>query len=161
VDFRIPTAWARLRFTFESRDRMRILLEACRLGLYRCAHRRSTTQWIVQWHLNVRDQSVPHWGLVALNFTDGWSNYNGLETAFTKRFSQRWQHRRPTRCRRSRTQPAGRACPRTSFRTSGVNIRSPSAISAIERSSMTMNGRERTDGRPDEIVPTAAGVVTC
>jgi hypothetical protein len=33
----------------------------------------------------------PNWGLVALNFTDGWSNYNGLETALTRRLSNRWQ----------------------------------------------------------------------
>jgi transposase len=30
------------------------LAEACRHGIYRCAHRRSARQRLVQWHLNVR-----------------------------------------------------------------------------------------------------------
>ena len=30
------------------------LAEACRHGIYRCAHRRSSRQRLVQWHLNVR-----------------------------------------------------------------------------------------------------------
>jgi transposase len=30
------------------------LAEACRHGIYRCAHRRSSRQRMVQWHLNVR-----------------------------------------------------------------------------------------------------------
>ncbi len=30
------------------------LVEACRHGIYRCAHRRSSRQRMVQWHLNVR-----------------------------------------------------------------------------------------------------------
>src|SRR5215475_14913247 len=30
------------------------LAEACRHGIYRCAHRRSSRQRVVQWHLNVR-----------------------------------------------------------------------------------------------------------
>jgi hypothetical protein len=40
---------------------------------------------------NINTRPYPDWGLVAMNFTDGWSNYNGLETAFAKRFSKRWQ----------------------------------------------------------------------
>ena len=33
----------------------------------------------------------PNWGAVYGEFLEGWSNYHGLETTFTKRFSQRWQ----------------------------------------------------------------------
>ena len=33
----------------------------------------------------------PQWDTVSLYFVDGWSNYQGLQTAFTKRFSNRWQ----------------------------------------------------------------------
>jgi hypothetical protein len=33
----------------------------------------------------------PNWGLVPMYFGDGYSNYHGLQTAFTKRFSSRWQ----------------------------------------------------------------------
>jgi transposase len=34
------------------------LTEACRLGVYRPAHRRSASQVAMQWHLTVRDQVV-------------------------------------------------------------------------------------------------------
>ena len=33
----------------------------------------------------------PEWGLVPMYYGDGYSNYHGLQTAFTKRFSRRWQ----------------------------------------------------------------------
>jgi hypothetical protein len=33
----------------------------------------------------------PQWGLVPMYFGDGYSNYHGFQTAFTKRFSRRWQ----------------------------------------------------------------------
>jgi hypothetical protein len=33
----------------------------------------------------------PQWGLVPMYYGDGYSNYHGLQTAFTKRFSRRWQ----------------------------------------------------------------------
>ncbi len=33
----------------------------------------------------------PDWGVVNAYVAEGWSNFHALETAFTKRFSQRWQ----------------------------------------------------------------------
>jgi hypothetical protein len=33
----------------------------------------------------------PLWGLIGMDPKTGWSNYHGLQTAFTKRFSNRWQ----------------------------------------------------------------------
>jgi len=33
----------------------------------------------------------PDWGLVTMQYGDGWSDYHGLQTAFTKRFSHHWQ----------------------------------------------------------------------
>jgi hypothetical protein len=33
----------------------------------------------------------PQYGTVSPSFPAGWSNYNGWQTAFTKRFSQQWQ----------------------------------------------------------------------
>jgi hypothetical protein len=33
----------------------------------------------------------PQWGIIGMDPKTGWSNYHGLQTAFTKRFSNRWQ----------------------------------------------------------------------
>jgi hypothetical protein len=33
----------------------------------------------------------PLWGIIGMDPKTGWSNYHGLQTAFTKRFSNRWQ----------------------------------------------------------------------
>lgn len=33
----------------------------------------------------------PLWGIIGMDPKTGWSNYHGLQTAFTKRFSSRWQ----------------------------------------------------------------------
>jgi hypothetical protein len=33
----------------------------------------------------------PLWGMIGMDPKTGWSNYHGLQTAFTKRFSNRWQ----------------------------------------------------------------------
>jgi hypothetical protein len=33
----------------------------------------------------------PNWGIVGMDPNLGWSNYHGLQAAFTKRFSHRWQ----------------------------------------------------------------------
>jgi hypothetical protein len=33
----------------------------------------------------------PLWGVIGVDPKTGWSNYHGLQTAFTKRFSSRWQ----------------------------------------------------------------------
>ena len=33
----------------------------------------------------------PNWGLAPMYFGDGYSNYHGLQTAFTKRMSNHWQ----------------------------------------------------------------------
>jgi hypothetical protein len=33
----------------------------------------------------------PEWGTVTMFFSEAWSNYHALETAFTKRYSDRWQ----------------------------------------------------------------------
>ena len=40
---------------------------------------------------DISKKPFPEWGNVFGEFLEGWSNYHGLETAFTKRFSQRWQ----------------------------------------------------------------------
>jgi hypothetical protein len=40
---------------------------------------------------DVSKRPFPDWGAVYGEFLEGWSNYHGLETAFTKRFNQRWQ----------------------------------------------------------------------
>jgi hypothetical protein len=40
---------------------------------------------------DVSKRPFPEWGLVMAESLEGWSNYHGLQTAFTKRFSQRWQ----------------------------------------------------------------------
>ena len=34
---------------------------------------------------------VPSWGIVNTQYTDGYSNYHGLQTAFNKRFANHWQ----------------------------------------------------------------------
>ena len=38
-----------------------------------------------------RSRPYPGWGLVVAAPTNGWNNYHSLQTAFTKRFSDRWQ----------------------------------------------------------------------
>jgi hypothetical protein len=40
---------------------------------------------------DVTKKPFPDWGAVIGEFLEGWSNYHGLETAFTKRLSHRWQ----------------------------------------------------------------------
>src|SRR5712691_11715775 len=40
---------------------------------------------------DISKRPFPEWGPVFGEFLEGWSNYHGLETAFKKRFSQRWQ----------------------------------------------------------------------
>ena len=40
---------------------------------------------------DISRRPFPEWGLVNLGFLEGYSNYHGLETSFTKRFSDRWQ----------------------------------------------------------------------
>jgi hypothetical protein len=40
---------------------------------------------------DISKRPYPEWGLAQLRFSDGRSNYHGLETALTKRFSQHWQ----------------------------------------------------------------------
>jgi hypothetical protein len=40
---------------------------------------------------DISRRPYPDWGYVQGEFMEGRSNYHGLETAFTKRFSQRWQ----------------------------------------------------------------------
>ena len=40
---------------------------------------------------DISRKPFPEWGNVFAEFLEGWSNYHALETAFTKRFSQRWQ----------------------------------------------------------------------
>jgi hypothetical protein len=37
------------------------------------------------------NRPLPNWGDVEMNYQGGWSNSHALETAFTKRMSQRWQ----------------------------------------------------------------------
>jgi hypothetical protein len=40
---------------------------------------------------DISRRPFPEWGVVNLGFLEGYSNYHGLETSFTKRFSDRWQ----------------------------------------------------------------------
>ncbi|MBI2187090.1 MAG: TonB-dependent receptor [Acidobacteria bacterium] len=40
---------------------------------------------------NRATRPFPDWGIVGMTPHAGWSNYHGLQTAFTKRFSNRWQ----------------------------------------------------------------------
>jgi hypothetical protein len=40
---------------------------------------------------DVSRRPFPDWGLVGAVFHDGWSNYHGLQSNFTKRLSNRWQ----------------------------------------------------------------------
>jgi hypothetical protein len=40
---------------------------------------------------NVGRRFDPLWGIIGMDPKTGWSNYHGLQTAFTKRFSSRWQ----------------------------------------------------------------------
>lgn len=40
---------------------------------------------------DVTRRPFPEWGVVNFGFLEGYSNYHGLETSFTKRFSNRWQ----------------------------------------------------------------------
>ena len=40
---------------------------------------------------NVSRRFDPLWGQIGMDPKTGWSNYHGLQTAFTKRFSNRWQ----------------------------------------------------------------------
>jgi hypothetical protein len=40
---------------------------------------------------DISKRPFPDWGAVYAELLEGWSNYHGLQTAFTKRFSQRWQ----------------------------------------------------------------------
>jgi hypothetical protein len=37
------------------------------------------------------NRAFPLWGVVGQQMFTGWSNYNGLQSVFTKRFSHRWQ----------------------------------------------------------------------
>jgi len=37
------------------------------------------------------NRAYPDWGVVGLYLMNGWSNYNGLQSVFTKRMSHRWQ----------------------------------------------------------------------
>ena len=37
------------------------------------------------------NRPFPDWGVVGLYLMNGWSNYNGLQSVFTKRMSHRWQ----------------------------------------------------------------------
>jgi hypothetical protein len=40
---------------------------------------------------NINNRIYPDWGVVSTNPMGGWSDYRGVQLAFTKRFSQRWQ----------------------------------------------------------------------
>ncbi len=40
---------------------------------------------------DISRRPYPQWGLIAPWVTEGWADYHALQTAFTKRFSQRWQ----------------------------------------------------------------------
>jgi hypothetical protein len=40
---------------------------------------------------DISRRAFPDWGVVGMNVMGGRSNYHGLQTAFTKRLSQRWQ----------------------------------------------------------------------
>jgi hypothetical protein len=40
---------------------------------------------------DISRRPYPEWGQVLMDIFEGWSNYHGLETSFTKRMSDRWQ----------------------------------------------------------------------
>ncbi|MBI4886082.1 MAG: TonB-dependent receptor [Acidobacteria bacterium] len=40
---------------------------------------------------DISRRPYPEWGAVLMDIFEGWSNYHGLETSFTKRMSNRWQ----------------------------------------------------------------------
>src|SRR5215510_10567269 len=40
---------------------------------------------------NINTRAFPQWGAVDFELLEGWSNYNGADFTFTKRFSHRWQ----------------------------------------------------------------------
>jgi hypothetical protein len=40
---------------------------------------------------DISKRPYPDWGYASTYYTDAWSNYNALQSAFTKRFSNRWQ----------------------------------------------------------------------
>ena len=40
---------------------------------------------------DISRRPYPEWGAVLMDIFDGWNNYHGLETSFTKRLSDRWQ----------------------------------------------------------------------
>ena len=40
---------------------------------------------------NIARRFDPLWGIIGMDPKTGWSNYHGLQAAFTKRFSNRWQ----------------------------------------------------------------------
>jgi hypothetical protein len=40
---------------------------------------------------DISKRPFPNWGYAPTYYTDGWSNYHALQTAFAKRFSKRWQ----------------------------------------------------------------------
>ena len=40
---------------------------------------------------DISRRPFPEWGVVLLEFLEGWSNYNAADLTFTKRFSNRWQ----------------------------------------------------------------------
>jgi len=54
----VPMYGQRSRRVKTDRRDVATLAEACRLGIYRLAHRRSAGQWAMQWHLGARDQLV-------------------------------------------------------------------------------------------------------
>jgi hypothetical protein len=40
---------------------------------------------------DISRRPYPNWGYISTFYTDAWSDYHGLQTSFTKRFSNRWQ----------------------------------------------------------------------
>lgn len=40
---------------------------------------------------DITRRPFPDWGVVLLEYLEGWSNYHGTDLTFTKRFSDRWQ----------------------------------------------------------------------
>ena len=40
---------------------------------------------------DISRRPFPDWGVVLLEYLEGWSNYHGTDLTFTKRFSNRWQ----------------------------------------------------------------------
>ena len=40
---------------------------------------------------DITRRPFPDWGVVLLEYLEGWSNYHGTDLTFTKRFSNRWQ----------------------------------------------------------------------